>query len=153
MSCFFCAKMALWRFTKPQFFNGNHIGRTRSAARQRQREDAAKLLSRAVRGVWGGPTLMKLPQDPSMYGIFPLGSMYGIFPNCMVDFCMVNVQVYIPAVPQMLLVWRIRTGSHSNGCSQLTKWKAICSKCLSYTCCFVSLRLGELPFPLNIEGL
>ena len=34
-----------------------------------------------------------------MYGIFPLGSMYGIFPNCMVDFCMVNVQVYIPAVP------------------------------------------------------
>ena len=41
----------------PQFFNGNHIGRTISAARQRQREDAAKLLSRAVRGVWGGPPL------------------------------------------------------------------------------------------------
>ena len=55
---FFLCKNGPLEVHDPQFFNGNHIGRTISAERQRQREDAAKLLSRAVRGVWGGPTLM-----------------------------------------------------------------------------------------------
>ena len=74
---------------KNGIFFPNHIGRTISAARQRQREDAAKLLSRAVRGVWGRPPLMKLPQDPSMYGILPLGSIYVWYIALRIHLCMV----------------------------------------------------------------